>query len=483
MALITRGGKGSKLTIQEMDGNLEYLRGSYKKTTSSEIDWSEASVQSYDLTGNVEFSFSGAEAGQKLKLILIQKVPAVVSWPVAVKWVNGNDAPDFDFEITDLGMDGGFVTGTGVNNQTNTIAIQPDGKILIGGEFTSYDGDSAVRIARLNSDGSLDASFVTGTGFSGGKAAVNSIAIQPDGKILVGGAFTGYDGDSVGNIARLNPDGTLDASFVTGTGFSSGTSKIVIQSDGKILVVGGFNQYDGDSVGEVARLNSDGSLDASFVTGTGFNSNVTTATIQADGKILIGGEFTSYDGDSAVRIARLNSDGSLDASFVTGTGFNGVPNSIAIQPDGKIVVGGEFTEYDGDSIVYIARLNSDGSLDASFVTGTGFDEPVQAITFQPNGKLVVGGGFTEYDGGAAARIARLNSDGSLDPNFVTGSGFDENVVTELAIQSDYRIIAGGNFTGYDGNPANGIIRLVGSQEDVYRMIDFCYTGEFFISIS
>ena len=112
---------------------------------------------------------------------------------------------------------------------------------------------------------------------------------------------------------------------------------MAIQSDGKILVGGTFFTYNGVSANRVIRLNSDGSVDNTFVTGTGFNNYVLSIVIQSDGKILVGGGFTAYNGVSANRIIRLNSDGSIDNTFVTGTGFDNYVYSIAIQSDGKIL--------------------------------------------------------------------------------------------------------------------------------------------------
>ncbi|MFA6258943.1 MAG: delta-60 repeat domain-containing protein, partial [Candidatus Paceibacterota bacterium] len=280
------------------------------------------------------------------------------------------------------------------------------------------------RIARLNSDGSLDTSFNIGTGF---ESTVIPITIQNDGKILVGGGFTNYNGTSINRIARLNSDGSLDTSFNIGTGFNAYSRSIVVQNDGKILVGGQFNSYNSTIVNRIARLNSDGSLDTSFNIGSGFNSTVFSIATQSDGKILVGGVFTNYNGTSINRIARLNSDGSLDTSFNIGTGFNAYPRSIVVQNDGKILVGGQFINYNSTIVNRIARLNSDGSLDTSFNTGTGFDTHVFSLSAQSDGKILAGGNFSNYNSIPTGYIARLNSDGSLDTTFNSGTGFNHTV--------------------------------------------------------
>jgi uncharacterized delta-60 repeat protein len=180
-----------------------------------------------------------------------------------------------------------------------------------------------------------------------------------------------------------------------------------------------------------------GSLDATFApTGTGLNSQVYATTVQADGKVLVGGLFTFYNGTARNRIARLNADGTLDASFVVGTGLDNSVLAIAVQADGKVLVGGFFTNYNGTVRNRIARLNADGTLDVSFApTGTGLSSNVFAIAVQPDRKVLVGGAFTDYNGTARGRIARLEgvlpfltsfSPSAVSPGItiiITGSGF------------------------------------------------------------
>ncbi len=195
--------------------------------------------------------------------------------------------------------------------------------------------------------GSIDTSFnPTDIGFSFGNAAnatIETISIQSDGKIMFGGGFTSYNGTGRKYIARLNADGSLDSSFNPGTGANGDVRKISIQSDGKIMIGGSFTSYNGTGRNYIARLNADGSLDASFNPGTGANGSVRTISIQSDGKIMIGGSFTSYNGTGRNYIARLNADGSLDASFNPGTGANSTVYSTSIQSNGKIIIGGQFT--------------------------------------------------------------------------------------------------------------------------------------------
>jgi uncharacterized delta-60 repeat protein len=351
--------------------------------------------------------------------------------------------------------------GTGFNFEVRAVRSQPDGKILVGGAFDSFNGTSTVRIARLNADGTLDNTFNTGTGFNG---SVNSVDVQPDGKILVGGVFTSFNGTSTVRIARLNADGTLDNTFNTGTGFMGVVYSADVQPDGKILVGGSFISFNGTStVNRIARLNADGTLDNTFTTGTGFNTTVNSVDVQPDGKILVGGIFTSFNGTSTVnRIARLNTNGALDNTFNTGTGFNDEVISVDVQPDGKILVGGFFSSFNGTSTVNrIARLNADGTLDNTFNTGTGFNNTVNSVYVQPDGKILVGGVFTSFNGtNDVNRIAQLNANGTLDAAFTTntGAGLSNSVWNDAVdIQAGTgNILVGGIFTRTNNISSNAI---------------------------
>jgi uncharacterized delta-60 repeat protein len=356
---------------------------------------------------------------------------------------------------SDGSKDATFATGTGFVSSVRTIKQQANGKILIGGNFSSYNGVTENRIIRLNSDGSKDATFTTGTGFN---SVVYAIELQDDGKIIVGGAYNTYNGVNESKIIRLNTDGSKDAIFVTGTGISNIVYKIVQQADDKILVGGEFINYNGVSENNIIRLNTDGSKDTSFTTGTGFDSTVYTIAQQANGKILVGGNFTTYNSVTENRIISLNSDGSKDDTFNTGTGLNFYVNTIVEQTNGKIFVGGNFTAYKGATENYIISLNTDGSKDATFNTGTGFNNFVGAIVQQADGKIIVGGGYTTYNGVTENRIIRLNSDGSKDATFNTGTGFNNPIYT-IAQQIDGKILVGGLFTNYNGVIENRIIRL------------------------
>jgi uncharacterized delta-60 repeat protein len=360
-------------------------------------------------------------------------------------------------------LDDNFYAGTGSNNSVRTTSMQSDGKTIIGGSFTSYNGAARSCIARLNIDGTLDGNFNPGTGASSFQASVETTAIQNNGKIIIGGIFASYNGTPRNNIARLNTEGTLDGTFNPGTGVNGDVRTTSIQSDGKIIIGGGFTSYDGTARNNIARLNANGTLDGTFNTGAGANSVVFTTSIQSDGKIIIGGEFYSYNGTAVNRIARLNADGTLDGNFNPGTGANNLVFTTSIQSDGKILIGGSFTSYNGITRNGIVRLNTDGTIDVSFNPGSGVgsQDSVSTISLQSDGKIIIGGFFTDYNGTPRNRIARLNTNGTLDGTFNPGTGANSSVLT-TSIQSDGKIIIGGWFTSYNGTGRNFIARIIGN---------------------
>jgi len=356
-------------------------------------------------------------------------------------------------------LDAAFADGTGTNMPIFSLVLQPDGKVLVGGWFSSYGGVTRDRIARLNGDGSLDTGFDPGTGAN---LLVFSVALQADGKVLIGGTFNEYDGVARNRIARLNSDGSLDGTFDPGSGPNEQVSSIVVQPDGKVLIGGQFTNYDGVARKFIARLNADGSLDETFDPGDGPNTWVFSVALQPDGKVLIGGVFANYNGVTRNRIARLHSDGSLDGGFDPGAGPNSSISSIVVQPDGKVLIGGTtLSSYGGVARNGIARINGDGSLDAGFDTGSGADwdgRGVHAIALQTDGKVLISGTFLDYAGLGHDRFVRLNSNGSLDTSFDPGSGTDWEAES-LVLQSDGKVLLGGHLSAYNGTPRSHLARV------------------------
>lgn len=351
-----------------------------------------------------------------------------------------------------------LAAGAGVNNSVFAIAIQADGRIVIGGLFTNVNGTERNGAARLNPDGNLDMSFLAGG--SGANAPLYAVALQSDGRMIIGGAFTNFSGATRNGVARLNTNGSVDASFLaSGSGVNNIVRSAAIHSDGKVLIGGAFTTVNDVVRAGIARLDNTGTLDLPLA-GVGRN-DVAVLAIQSDGKILIGGSFVNFSGTTRNRIARLNIDGTLDTTFLaSGSGANGDVSALAIQSDGKIVIGGSFTSVNGTARNRLARLNSDGTLDTAFLaSGSGADSSVKKIVIQADGRILVGGSFTNINGTTRNSIARLNSDGTLDSGFLSsGTGATGSVLT-LAVQSDGKVLIGGDFTNFNGTLRNRVARL------------------------
>ena len=373
---------------------------------------------------------------------------------------NGNAINHITRINADGSFDPTFTPGAGATSIIKKAVQQSDGKIIIVGSFTQYNSISKNRITRLNLDGTSDPTFNTSTGFDG---SVHHVAIQNDGKILVGGSFTICNETPQKNITRLTADGNLDTSFnVDGVGTDGFVSNVSIQNDGKIIIAGNFTSYNVFYTrNNIARLNVDGTLDYTFSSGIGSNGTISDSYIQSDGKIIVIGSFTTYNNISRIKIARLNTNGSLDSTFDPVTSLSSGANiyAIATQNDGKFILVGSFTSFNGTTANRIVRLNADGSQDTSFNTGAGANDNIHSVCILQDGKILIGGVFTSFDGTASYRIARLNSDGSIDSNFYSPTGVTDVTINNFLVQTNGKIIISGSLLTFDGVPVNNIARL------------------------
>lgn len=385
--------------------------------------------------------------------------------------INSDPDPTFSF------------SALSANGNINSIIVQPDNKILVGGFI--LQSSNVKNLFRLNNNGTIDNTFNLPTVLQN-IGTVHSIALQSDGKILVGVEIVTTA--SVPRLYRLNSDGSLDGTFNVGLGFNETPKAIALQSDGKILVGGTFTSVNGISKNRIIRLNLDGSVDASFNIGSGFNDDVLTIKVSPDGKILIGGDFNTYKGLAKKGLVRLNTDASIDNNFFIGVGPNNSVYSIYIQSDGKILVGGKFSLFNNNAAMCLARLTSTGNFDTTFNIGNGFyhsssigeNQSVKAITVSGS-NIFVGGHFEQIDNISKENFASLNMNGSIDANFNIGTGFLGSVtdeinnipisVTCLTTQTDSKLLIGGNYKRYNSLNLNYIVRLFGNSLAVPSFLD------------
>ena len=354
------------------------------------------------------------------------------------------------------------VTSSLQGEAVSVMALQPDGKILIGGNFNgTVGGQPRNRIARINPDGTVDIAFnPIATGPQG--FGVSAIAVQADGKILVSGSFTSIGGQTRNGFARL--DGTTGLADSFDPNPNGGVGTLIVQANGKILVAGSFTSIGGQTRNRVARLDAATGLADSFDPNA--NDYVYTIVTQADGKLLVAGGFTTIGGQSRNGIARLDATTGLADSFnpnVPGVG------TIAVQPDGKILIGGTFISVGGQPRNMIARLNGTTGTPDSFNPNPDmnpFVNYISTLAVQPDGKILVGGTFFSIGGQPRYHIARLDPSTGLADSFdpsPRGAGFMDFLYAIL-VQPDGKVLLGGAFMNLSPNggatvPRNRVARV------------------------
>jgi uncharacterized delta-60 repeat protein len=360
------------------------------------------------------------------------------------------------------------------------VARQPNGKLVVAGEASSADG-SDFGVARVNANGAPDTSFGTGgktTVDFGGQDIAFATALQPDGKIVLAGQTTAGTGSQHFAIARLNADGTPDASFGTGgqttVDFGGAATDVFVDSTGRILVTGSTSPDGTQHDFAATRLNADGTPDASFGTGGrttvdfGGNDRVSGAAVLGDGRILLAGDTTSAAGAEDFAVARLTAAGAIDSSFGgSGNGtrtidFGGNDGASAVVPlaDGKLILAGDTTAGKSGGDLAIARLTSGGGLDTAFGKGgkatidLGGRDIGRAAAPGPNDGAVIAGAALK---GTAQNftVARVNGKGALDTGFgtkgkVTIAFADGGVAHTLLTQPDDKLVVAGAGGGQFG---------------------------------
>jgi len=345
----------------------------------------------------------------------------------------------------------------------------PNGQILAGGNyiaFVSSGGQTHTNLVRINSDGSVDDAFtsrITGAQQSG--LLITCLTLQTNEQILIGGPFQQINGQTHLNIGRLNADGSLDTNFNAGF-VNNSINSILVQPDGQILVGGSFTTFNSKSCIGLCRLNNDGSLDTNF--NAGADKSVVAIALQPDGKIVVEGNFTTIGGQSRTNLARLNTDGSIDSGFQSAafrffgqSAYFGNGGAVLIQPDGKIVVGGLFDTVNGLTHVNIVRFNVDGTLDTGFNAQADLYNSwgLQTLAIQTDGKILVGDDSQTLDANPCPYFGRLNAAGSLDASFSKNLVFG-SMVFSAAIQPDGKILTGGIFSTLGGLPRNNLGRII-----------------------
>jgi len=376
-----------------------------------------------------------------------------------------------------------FSTGQGfLGSSLYVLLPAPDasGDLYVGGEFWSYNGKGAGHLARLNSDGTLDAGTVVGTGFDNSGLAVRvASARDGSGSLYVTGLFKSYNGIMTNHAVRLTADGQRDQAFSTGTGFGGLGFRLIPMpaqdGSGRLYIGGDFSAYDGQAVSPLIRLLPNGKRDLSFASGFDVISVVETLALAEDGSgdLYAGGGLNLYQGSPVTGAVRIHTDGSLDRAFgwtlQAGNVLQMVP---AVDGSGDIYI--RFVPRSGTP--QLIRLNSDGTLDGGFAVPEPYRSQAVAMATSRDGSgdVVVASSAPDANGNYVSQLVRLHADGSVNAGFqqATLQGF----VYDLEIsESDQGVYAGGSFAKVNGTSSPGIVRL-----DRHGVIDaFCAVGSGF----
>ncbi len=334
----------------------------------------------------------------------------------------------------------------------DACAVAPDGSLIVAGAFSRSNLPATV--VRYLANGTLDLSFNVGSMSIG---SGYTLAIDPFGKIYVGGTFTSVGGFARDSLVRLLPNGAVDPSFDHGPGSTDQPLDLGLQHSGK-LIVAGSDTFAGRITGDLIRLNQDGSLDRSF---TGLVDRLSGMKVLSDDRILIWGSSMVVNGKAAQDVAVLTADGQIDPSF-TPVDVSGTVNDAISLPGGKWLIAGSITAVWGVPTKGIARLSGDGTLDQSFSLPESPNQSVSSVVVQPDGKLVIIGSFSSIGSRIFRGIVRVHSNGAIDDDFRPGSAFSAASILYKVVQlPDLRICVVGQFDTYAGGSYRGLAFIMG----------------------
>lgn len=351
-------------------------------------------------------------------------------------------------------LDTRFKSRGGTDGWVGALAATPAGEVIIGGTFSNVDGIPRARIARLRPDGELDLSFDADV-----KYRINALALLDDGRVALGGEFNTVNGARLNHVAILTSSGALDPAFNFDPGTDYPVNAILAAPGGGVLIAGAFTNVQGATALRVARLLSTGAPDSSFRTTEGPNDEVLAMNWAEGNRVWIGGRFSAVGGVRFGGIARLLSDGTLDAGFASPFQTEGFVRVLLAEPEtGGVLMSGSFPETTRAAEGRVVRLMAGGAIDWSFDDGLGANGPIYALARDNDGRIWLAGAFTEVNGRPRNRVARLESSGRLDESFDPGSGPDDWVVT-LATTEE-AVFIGGLFRTVNGIPRGSVAALL-----------------------
>ncbi len=362
-----------------------------------------------------------------------------------------------NFDVVNISLNGGIYRYAKYSGNT----------VIIGGDFTTVNGNTQNHLCRFYEDGRLDVGFNANLG-SGFNNRIRMIHVEPSGKIVVSGDFTSFNGNTRNYIVRLNSDGTEDTAFYNTVGkFNNGLFRIIHTTDGGFLYGGMFTSWNGVTHNRLIKFNSDYSLNTTFNNniGSAYNNHIVDMITDSLGKYIIVGNFTNFKGNTRYQLNRLNTDGTEDTTFYTNANpSHANKGGLFLCSDNKVLVTVWYNTSDGG----LFKLNTDGTRDTTFANnwkGIG-DSMILNINRLPNDKLVIVGGFTKYNSLVRNRILSIDENGTEDTSFYNsitswgdGTAFDYYLYMAYVTSDSKNLITGGYHTGINGVAYNRINKL------------------------
>ncbi|MBX3731169.1 MAG: autotransporter-associated beta strand repeat-containing protein [Verrucomicrobiae bacterium] len=434
---------------------------------SWDVDQKDAPVVLLDNRGShpVEGTFRDLPEGSRIYLRGVNQTP----WTLSYHGGDGNDVT-LTLKTSDGELNTDFHSDVQEFETVQSAAVQANHAIVLGGIAPTGEEDPH-RIARLSPSGlggRRDPAFATGPLVPGYRDFGGRVtAVQPDGRILISAGEYQFEVDgqphTASGLARIGPDGSFDPQFRTAPDIHGvgSISSLVLQPDGRILIAGSPVATAVGATAGIARLHPDGSLDGSFAPGAGANGSVLCMTLQDDGRIVIGGIFDSFNGVSRNRMARLHPDGSLDAGFMPADALDLEVSAVALQADGNVLAAGASRgALDPTASDYrIVRFLPDGSLDTGFLPWMSRQARTSGLVVQADGRVVVTTTpAPPITGAHPDAVFRLLADGTRDPDFTPASSV--GAVWSVVPQPHGNLLITGNFTEFNGAPRAGIVELL-----------------------
>lgn len=435
------------------------------------------------------------------------KVPALASSGIVTLHIGKDVFPGPAFTVAGaVSVDKSFQSFVGANNAINDIAPLADGRFLLSGSFTDFN-NAGVRsgysgMVMINGDGTVDKSFKIAPGFNG---TVAKAAQLKNGQLLAAGIFSkfGTMKFSLGNIALIKPSGEIHGvpmEYTNQNGdpakdtvpafnayFDGPVTGLIEQEDGRIIVMGNYRFYmsknyypagkdtvitDSIPAGGMVRIYPDGKLDKTFrynaTTNSipeGVNGYVADAALQSDGKLVIGGMFSQYGGQPVKPLFRINANGTVDETFEAGGNLNGDISSVRLLSNDQLLVTGTFSQIGGKERRKIAVLEANGTATAGFDPGAGADGAIMMAERLGNGKILATGTFQQFTGVNRYGLAILEANGKLSAthNNIGGFGFKDpffsRPAADIITLDQFTTILVGNFFKVDLQQNNRIVRL------------------------